>query len=403
MTGTVIDHTEKRTLQRRERASADRIFNDLKGRYPNRIFRGTEYTMPWLLKRLRTGITRLDIALGGGFPAGGMSMLYGREGVGKNYIANLVIAQQQKLYGDDFRAMVISTEMPFDKQFAQLCGVKIGLSQMEIHSLDVTIEKVSGSPLTEEQVQELQAEVGTFVLVPPDTAETAFDIALDAIASREFDIVLIDSFGALLTEHEEDALLNESSRVGGPAGLNTRFTRKLFPLLSPDGNGDPNLTCVLGLNQIRDNMKQATPYSPATREGGGWALKHARWVGVELKRVGAVKKGERTIGKTVQYEVTKQKAGGHEGHVGNYDFIWGSDPIGIVREQEVLLAGAEYGVISKSGSWFNYGDTRLGQGIDKAAKALLDLGLIDEVEAGCYAAANVRCNWDVRPLYADPK
>lgn len=388
---------QTKQLTRQEKAAA--VVTDLKSRYKGKIFLGHEYTAPWLLKRLPTGITELDIELQGGFPAGGFTMVYGPEGIGKNFLSNCVMANQQAFLGESCNLAVVSTEMIYDKTFGKANDVQIGFSPMEIAALEKAWLDATGEPMTEEYKDSLRLEIGTFLTVPPTTAEEAFDIVLDLIASRQFDVIVIDSFGSLLTEEDVDKTMEDTVRVGGASAVNTRFARKMNAAFAPDEKGNPNMTCVIGINQVRDNMDRANKYSPKTKETGGWALKHARWVGIELSHGGKLRKStndKTVIGKTIRWVITKQKAGGHEGASGTYDFIY--DLCGIDKTKEVVRAAMAYGVLEKSGSWIAYGDDNLGQGIDKTARAIdKQPGLLQEIEEATLEAGGVRCNYLYRP------
>ena len=263
---------------------ASSVVNQLMARYPGRVFRGKDYTMPWMMRRLRTGILGLDIDMSGGFPAGGLSVIIGPENVGKNYVLNATIAGQQRLFGDACKIAVISSEMPYDKLHARNGGVKVALSDDEIDSL-VRAAHEEGIEITDAEILGWKEEVGSFLTVPPAPAEELFDIAIDIIRSREFNLVGIDSFGALMSKDDEEKDFGDGEGRGGrgQAKLNTSFMNKLTAAMGCDAQGKPNLTCVLALNQVRDNQDRKTPYSPTTVEGGGRALKHGRFVTVELK------------------------------------------------------------------------------------------------------------------------
>jgi recombination protein RecA len=380
-----------------DQAAAAAVVASLKAKYKGKVFYAHEYTMPWILKRLPTGILGLDLATGGGLPAGGFTMIYGPEGIGKNYVANRVMAHQQQFYGGDCNLAVVSTEMPYDKQFGKGCGVEIGFSELEIRAMDLAYFELSGDHFTEDHKKSLRLEIGTFITVPPTTAEEAFDIALDLINSRKFQVVVFDSFGSLLIDDDKDKSMQEEAKVGGPSGVNTRFARKLNSVLGPDAHGNPNMTCVIGINQVRDNMDRANKYSAKTHESGGWALKHTRWVGIELAKLGKIREGGKDgplIGKSVGWKITKQKAGGHEGHSGNYDFIY--KRCGIWREFESLRVAVDLGIVKKSGSWLSYNEQNLGQGLSDSAKFVQDTGMLIKIEEEVFAAVGIRCNYVYR-------
>jgi recombination protein RecA len=235
-------------------------------------------------------------------------------------------------------------------------------------------------------------QVGDFVTVPPSTAEDSLSIALELIGSREFDIVLIDSFGSLLTEHDDENDLSGSQRVGGAAMLNTRFARKLNFAMAPDEKGNPNLTCVLAINQVRDNTDRANKYSPKTIEAGGWALKHARWVTLQMSPIATIKDPKKgKIGKTIRWEITKQKAGGHEGAQGKYDFYYSL--CGIARAEHSVSVASQHGVVERAGAWYSYKGEQIGQGAAKAAQYVIENDLLDEIEKLTLSKAGIRCSY----------
>lgn len=375
--------------KKKETQSVEQVIAQLKSRYPGKIFESEEYSMPWIMKRLPTGILDLDIALQGGLPAGGLSFLIGKQGVGKSWMANQIIREQQLLYGDACSVAWVSTEMAYDKLQGQSCGVAVPLSNKELQKIKDDYE-AAGDELPEDIAEDMQRKVGHFLTVPPSTAEESLDMALSLVRSRAFQVVVIDSFGSMLTNLEKDKDLDEANRVGGAALLNTSFARKLNEALSVDKNGDPNLTCVIGINQVRDNMNRANKYSPEIIETGGWALKHARWVTVQMAK-SKLRDGTDRVGSTVRWEITKQKAGGHEGAKGDFDFFYSKG--GIDYPLHTLQVAADYGVVQRSGSWFSYGDTKLGQGAPKAAAAMVDHGLMDEIRDETLKAAGIKCRY----------
>lgn len=374
--------------KRKKDTGTNDILAALQSRYPGKVFNAAQYHMPWVLKRLPTGILDLDIALQGGFPAGGLSFLVGEHGVGKSWMANQVIREQQLIHGDECMVGWVSTEMPYDKNQGQLCGVAVPFSDMELAEANETYREIEGCDLPPELVEEYTRSIGTFITVPPGTAEESLDIALSMIASRQFHVVVIDSFGSLLTNEDKDKDLDEANRVGGASGLNTRFSRKLNHVLSADKDGNPNLTCVLGLNQVRDNMNRANKYSPTKVETGGWALKHARWVTIEMAK-SKLREGTTRVGSNVRWEITKQKAGGHEGAKGEFSFLYSLG--GIDYPVHTLGVAADMGVVTRAGAWFSYNGDKLGQGLPKAAKTAVDAGIIDEIRDICLKKAGIRC------------
>lgn len=349
----------KKAVERSRKAAtgsrAD-VLAALQAKFPGRVFAASEYTSSWELRRFPTGISSIDIALNGGLPAGGLSMFIAEPGVGKNYLANCVIAKAQETWGEDLMVGCIGTEIVYDKSQARFCGVQVALSKQEVDGRREGYKEF-GEELTKEEAEELQTQVGTFVIVPPDTAERLFDIAIEMVRSRRFHIVLIDSFGSLLLDEDKDKTLDDNDRMAGPAMINSRFVKKLNEAMSIDDKGDPNLTCVIGINQVRDNMNRRNPNSPMKKESGGWAIKHARWVCIEMTRTSWLKDGTgakaRRIGKYIQWEMTKQKAGGYDGHKGEFLYRMES---GCDFAEELVMTAMDYDLVNKSGNTYVIND-----------------------------------------------
>lgn len=373
-------------MAKKKAADAGSVLDRIKAKYPGKLFSANEYTQPWLVRRLPTGILDLDIALNGGLPAGGPTFFVGKEGTGKNWLANQVMAKQQQLFGDECKLAVISTEMVYDKDFGRKCGLIIPYSDAEIDAENRKLASYGMDPLSDEEVEALKMSVGEFLMAPPQVAEDALEMAAELFASREFNVIVLDSFGSLLTDHDNDTDLMDSARVGGAALLNTRFFRKITSHMGLDENGDPNLTCFIGMNQARANMNRANKYSPELQESGGFALRHARWVSVFLKSSKA-KEGV----KDVRWKITKQKAGGFEGAEGSYEYELAR--CGINYPAHVLEMGTRYGIVKKGGAWFSYGEHKW-QGIAGASKVLRnDKQLLEEIRDKTLEEAGIRCNY----------
>lgn len=371
-----------------KRERMDALIADLKGRHPNNIFTGEDYTMPWAVRRVPFGIPDLDIATNGGAPGGGFTMIVGKPGEGKNYLINRAVMNQQRIYGEDCAIAMIGTELPYDKTQGRSAGVKVALSNDEIAALNDKYQKLHRRDLTRDEIAELKTQVGTFLVVPPTTAEDAFEVAVDLVKTGEFNIVSLDSFGSILTEDDGDKDFTENARVGGPAGLNTRLMRKLNGAFAPLKGGKPNTTCFMGINQVRDKMN-AKPNEKQTQEGGGWSLKHGRFLTIELARTEYIKNAAKTqkIAKRIQWEITKQKAGGYEGHSGNYVYVMGQSTIDM--GELLLRLGQEYGLIEKSGNTYTYSGVKLGVGEANAAASLVKNDLIEELNEQILDAAGV--------------
>jgi recombination protein RecA len=352
------------------------INSQFKGRAVLR--QGSEITNVFILRR-PTGITTLDLALGGGIPAGGLTQVIGKYSSGKSYLANRIMATAQSNYKENFAASVNMTEMRYDKNFAKWqCGLRIAMSEAEIAVL-AHINRQHGHPeFTDAQVTWLRDQVGTFVEGVAGTAEQILEVAVQQVESNLFQIVLIDSFGALLTaaEAEADEGLEQKHR-GGAAMVVTQFMHRLHAALNlPDKYGRPNTTTVIGINQYRDNVN-AGLYGNPMKVAGGNALAHGKLVDIHIEqgakiRVPISSKENRVVGKEINWEIMKGKAGCHDGPKGTYKFYFGEHgfPFGIDIYSDLISAGLQAEVIEQSGSWFAYNGEKLGQGESNAAVAI---------------------------------
>jgi recombination protein RecA len=351
------------------------INNQYKGKAVVRM--GSDITNVFILRR-PTGVTTLDLSLGGGIPAGGLTQIIGRYSSGKSYLANRVMAVAQENYGEDFAACACMTEMRFDKRFAkEKCGLRVGYSEDEISVFQKVRQDDGLPPYTVEEMAWLRDSVGTFEEVVASTAEQLLEIAVQKIESNLFQVVLIDSFGALLTAAEAEAEEGlEQKHRGGAAMVVTQFMHRLHAALNlPDRNGRPNTTTVLGINQYRDNVG-AGLYGNPMKVAGGHALAHGKLVDIHVEQGARLRTTVGTqqiiIGKEINWEILKGKAGCHDGPKGTYSFYFGERGCGFGVDicTDLMVAGLQAGVIEQSGAWYSFRSERLGQGKENAAQAI---------------------------------
>lgn len=339
---------------------------------------GSEITNVFMLRR-PTGVTSLDLAIGGGVPAGGLTQIIGKYSAGKSYLVNRIMATAQENYGDEFAAAACMTEQRYDKHFAKWkCGLRIALSDEEIAILQ-HIAKQNGHPdFTQEQINWLKDEVGTFSEVMAANAEQLLEIACQMVESNLYQVVLIDSFGALLTkaEAEADEGLEQKHR-GGAAMVVTQFMHRLHAALNlPDRYGRPNTTSVIGINQYRDNVN-AGLYGNPMKVAGGNALAHGKLLDIHLEQGARIrhefgKNDKRVVGKEINWEILKGKAGCHDGPKGTYKFYFGEHGygFGIDIYADLLVAGLQTDVVQQNGAWYSFNGENIGQGEAGAAAAL---------------------------------
>jgi recombination protein RecA len=288
-----------------------------------------------------TGSLGLDIALGiGGLPRGRVVEIYGPESSGKTTLTLSVIAQMQKLGGT---AAFIDAEHALDPQYAQKLGVN---------------------------VQEL-------LISQPDNGEQALEIADMLVRSGSVDVVVVDSVAALTPKAEIEGEMGEP-QMGLQARLMSQALRKLT------ANIKRSNTLVIFINQIR--MKIGVMFGNPETTTGGNALKFYSSVRIDIRRTGAIKKGEEVIGSETRAKVVKNKVA-PPFRLANFDILYGE---GISREGEIIELGVEHKFIDKSGAWYSYGKERIGQGKDNTRDYLRDHPeLAQEIEAKIRAEIGV--------------
>ena len=285
------------------------------------------------IEAVSTGSLTLDAALGiGGLPKGRVIEIYGPESSGKTTLALQVIAETQKQGGS---AAFIDAEHALDPKYAENLGVNID----------------------------------DLLLSQPDSGEQALEITDTLVRSGAINTLVIDSVAALTPKAEIDGDMGDS-HMGLQARLMSQALRKL------SANIKKSNTLVIFINQIR--MKIGVMFgSPETTTGGN-ALKFYSSVRLDIRRIGAIKKGDEIVGNETRVKVVKNKVS-PPFRIAEFDILYGE---GVSKESELIDLGVKYNILYKSGAWYSYGKDRIGQGKDNSRIFLRDnIKIANEIES----------------------
>ncbi len=286
---------------------------------------------------ISTGSLGLDIALGvGGLPRGRVIEIYGPESSGKTTLTLHAVAEAQKAGGT---AAFVDAEHALDPIYAE----KLGVNMDEL------------------------------LVSQPDTGEQALEITDMLVRSGAVDIVVVDSVAALTPKAEIEGEMGDS-HVGLQARLMSQALRKLT------ANIKRSNALVIFINQIR--MKIGVMFGNPETTTGGNALKFYSSVRLDIRRIGAIKKGDEVVGNETRVKVVKNKVAPPFRQV-TFDILYGE---GISRQGEIIELGVKEGLVEKSGAWYSYQGNRIGQGKDNVRKFLIENeDIADEIEAGVRA------------------
>jgi len=268
-----------------------------------------------------TGSVSLDLALGvGGVPKGRIIEIYGPESSGKTTLCLHIVSEAQKQGGT---AAFVDAEHALDPEYAKRIGVN----------------------------------VNQLLISQPDTGEQALDIVESLVKSNGIDVIVVDSVAALTPRAEIEGEMDQQ-HMGLQARLMSHALRKLTAIVAK------SKTTVIFINQLR--MKIGIMFGNPETTPGGMALKFYSSVRIEIRKAAQIQAGEKIVGNRVKVKIVKNKVA-PPFRTCEFDILYNE---GISRHSDMVNAGVRYGVLAKAGSWFNYGEQKLGQGVDGARQFL---------------------------------
>jgi len=326
-TGVTLDEEARKEV-------LEEALNDIKKRYGDGAVMRLGEAHHLEVEAIPTGSLSLDLALGvGGIPRGRVSEIYGPEASGKTTLAQHIVAEAQRLGGV---CAFIDMEHALDPAYAARCGV----------------------------------DVDELYIAQPDTGEQALEIGETLVRSGAVDVVVVDSVAALVPRAELEGDMGDAT-MGMQARLMSQALRKLSGAIKQTN------TAVIFTNQLR--MKIGVMFGSPETTTGGRALKFYASVRLDMRRIESIKVGQEVVGNRVRVRVVKNKVA-PPFRVAEFDIMYNE---GIAKVGDILDLGVKIDLITKRGSFYSYGETRLGQGRENAKNYLReDLDMASEIEAG---------------------
>jgi RecA/RadA recombinase len=304
-------------------AWAHKMNTDRKFKGKVQVRRASDVKSPYLYRR-PTGLLSLDLALGGGVHAGGVTEIQGAESVCKTFLTFMVAGQVQRIYGEDTQILIACTEIMPDVGFARQAGFCIGYDEDSINHYDESRQDDGLPPFTDEERADLRMQIGGVETVVGQNGEELLNSMVHALdlsrqdASGGIQLMVLESLGALLPQETDEKEVGEKT-TAGVASMLTQFQNKMYPrMMFERDDGSMQLTSIIGISQARANFDSGWKGPKTKSSVGAFAWKHAQLACVELARGADEKEDKEVIGKTIRWKMKKGKAGTHDGKKGEF-------------------------------------------------------------------------------------
>lgn len=336
------------------------------------------YNTPFHLRR-PTGILGLDLALNGGFPAGGASQVYGPRSTGKTHLVFRVAGEVQQNYGEDSIIALGMSELRADIGFARNAGFCVAYSNKQISQYEEIRAAHNKPPFTEEELADLRKQIGQVIILHGTTGGDMLESTIEVLRDlgSACQLIIVDSLGSLLTPAQDEGTVS-AKHYGGSSGIITAWQTKVQPLyINDQPDGSMLETTILGINQVRALIGGPKP-NMVRPAAGAKAWEHAQLINLKLTRGKPIYSDTKHVGPQkghiVHWSIEKGKAGTHDGIRGEYDWrhIPDGDPVfwtavqrlkksfTIDIVQDLVESAKSLGVVDLSGAWLSYKDERGG-------------------------------------------
>lgn len=381
--------TEERVLTAREKADAfiEKMSKSQTFQGKVQVRSARNFNTPFHLRR-PTGIMSIDLALGGGFAAGGAAQVYGPKGSSKTFTAFKTAGQVQKNYGKNSIIALGMSEIRADVGFARMAGFHVAYSPEKIQEFIEIRENNGLDPFTEEELDDMESQIGEVMMIGGITGGDMLEGTIEVL--REFgsacQLIIVDSLGSLLTK-EQDKKGVADKHYGGSSGILTMWQVKVQPLFINDlPDGSCLETTILGINQVRALIGGPRP-NMTRAAAGAKSWEHAQLANIEFRTGETLyedSKGTIPNGKVLKWYLRKGKAGTHDGPRGEHEWydVPDADPVfmfnvndpnstyGVNTTGDLVTAGKKTGSIEMAGAWmtlrgFDGEEVARAQGHDK--------------------------------------
>jgi RecA/RadA recombinase len=362
---------KKKEVNTTEENYTDALIHRIEKHYKIPIIqRAAEVSTPHLLRR-PTFIASLDIALGGGFPAGGISQIASPSGIGKNSLCNHTIGICQKIYGEKSNIAWCPLETPYDKYHAKINGAVVPLSDHEIEMEQKFRAENGLDLLIVDEIKERKQQIGQFFIINRGNTAQRLQAIVELVQENLCQIIVLDSLASVVSEAREETDLDDEAQQSAEARLITEFQKKLWHAFGNPVRGFQNYTTLLIINQVRANRARRNMYDSEWQVGGAYAVRHAKLIDLTLyhgQKIYITPTGKESskkdktydlVGKQVGWTLTKGKAGCHEGPSGEMSYYYTA---GFNRARDLAITAKNFGLIEthsgkKSGDTYTISDS----------------------------------------------